>query len=45
MDREARAPSRFRGCSVAELYNEERPHGAISHKAPISLTNRSHLKA
>lgn len=39
MDREARAPGRSRGCCVAELYNEERPHAAIGHKVPISLLN------
>jgi len=34
MDREARAPGRFRGCSVAELFNEERPHEALAMKTP-----------
>lgn len=28
-----------RGCCVAALYNEERPHGAIGNKVPISLMN------
>ncbi|APO69840.1 hypothetical protein IE4872_PA00094 (plasmid) [Rhizobium gallicum] len=26
-----------RGCCAAALYNEERPHGAIGNKPPISL--------
>lgn len=28
---------RSRGCSVALLYNEVRPHSAIGNKPPISL--------
>ncbi|ABC89597.1 hypothetical conserved protein [Rhizobium etli CFN 42] len=37
-DTKAREP-RSRGCSVVVLYNEERPHGAIGNKVPISLVN------
>ena len=31
--------TRFRGCSQALLYNEERPHGAIGQQTPIMLLN------
>lgn len=36
-DKEASAPPSC-GSSVIELYNEERPHGAIGNKVPIMLT-------
>lgn len=38
MDKKARVP-RSCGRCVVVLYNEVRPHGAIGHKAPISLLN------
>jgi len=41
MDREARVPPACPSCgrSLAAFYNEDRPHGAIGHKPPISLQN------
>ena len=37
MGKKARAQNRSRGRSVVELYNEQRPHGAIGNKVPITL--------
>jgi putative transposase len=39
MDREARAPGRFRGCSVAELYNTARPHSQIAWQTPAEFAS------
>jgi hypothetical protein len=33
---------RSRGRSVAELYNEQRPHGAIGNKVPAALMKSAH---
>lgn len=37
MDREALAPGRFRGCSVAELFNTARPHSSLGYQTPAAF--------
>jgi len=37
MDKEARAPHRSRGRSVAQLYNTERPHSSLGYQTPAAF--------
>ena len=44
MDKEARAPHRSRGRSVAQLYNHHRPHSALGNMTPVEFAKKSTLE-